>query len=183
MKKIIIALIVCTMLIPVIATAGYSFGFGGRIDPVSGGLEFRAFIPIKGQTAWFVAPHGIGIFTSDDNNRDILYSAGLRTGLVFVQDDWLSPFVGIGGGSTGQIYNDEKNLAFGGRIFVGLSVSPLQIFIRDEERAYESGRFKMDLDTGFFYRMYVSSLNHGTFEDTRTSYWFPDIGFGLSFNW
>jgi len=184
-KRITVALVVCTLLIPVIARASYRFGFGGRVDPVSGGLEFRLFFPLKEQAALFVAPHGIGVFTYDEASQDIFYSAGLRGGVMFSQDDWLSPYVGLGFGSTGEVYGSNRYIGLGGRIYVGASMAPLeilmQILVKDKDQGFD--RFRIELESGFFYRRDISSTRYGTFENAENRFWFPDIGFGISYNW
>jgi hypothetical protein len=181
LKRITVAVVVCTLLIPAIARASYRFGFGGRVDPVSGGLEFRLFVPLKEQAALFVAPHGVGVFTYDEGSQDIFYSAGLRGGVMFSQNDWLSPYVGLGFGSTGEIYESSSYIGLGGRIYVGAGMAPLEIFAEAKEHGLD--RFRIELESGFFYRLYMSSTRYGTFENTETRLWFPDIGFGISYNW
>lgn len=185
LKRITIALVVCTLLIPAVAAASYRFGFGGRVDPVSGGLEFRLFVPLKEQAALFVAPHGIGVFTYDEGGQDIFYSAGLRGGVMFSQDKWFSPYVGLGFGSTGEIYGSSSYIGLGGRIYVGASIAPLQILmqilVKDKDQGFD--RFRVELETGFLYRRDMSSSAYGTFEEAETRFWFPDIGFGISYNW
>jgi hypothetical protein len=179
-KKIALVLLVGVLLIPAVSVASYRFGFGGRIDPISGGIEFRLFFPNEKGNAFFLAPHAIGIFTYSEDDQNILYSGGLRVGMMFRQAEWLSPYVGIGGGSSGEIYQYNSYVNMGGRIFAGASIAPFQLLSRNSETF--SG-FRLDFDSGFLYKRRMDVIGNGTFEDTDDMFWFPDIGFSLNFNW
>lgn len=180
-KKTAHAFMIGVLLVPAVSFASYRFGFGGCIDPVSGGIEFRMFFPNQKGNAFFVAPHAIGIITYSGDDQDILYSAGLSTGYMFRQDEWLSPYVGVEGGSTGEIYTSQSDITMGGRIFVGASIAPFQVLTRNSDNF--SG-FRLDFDSGLLVRRTQYISHHGTFErEPDDVLWFPDIGFSVNFNW
>jgi len=176
-RKAACALMMGALLIPGLLAAQPRFGVGGRIDGVSGGLEMRIWLHLKEHSAICLAPHGFGIYTSDEAGESYFYSVGARGSIIFRADTWLSPMLGLGIGHTAE---DDGYNGVGGRVYVGLSLAPLAMAA---EEPSELLGLRIEFDSGFMYRMDGTVLNRGTYRDTEVHMVMPDIGVGLSYNW
>lgn len=204
-------LIVGVLMAPALAAA-QSMGVGARTDDLSGGVEVRFWIPLSQQTSLFIAPHGFGTYYFDSDGDNGFASVGLRTGIAFFTDNWVSPYVGVGGGYTRRAsadsssgyyydgyYKDESLYrVFGGRAFVGLSVAPFRLLSPDIEWLKPLEGLRLELDSGLGFQDYYDYYYEEWPEDTgagppRTQIYeyenlgqmlrFPDIGVGIVFNW
>ncbi|MBN2380870.1 hypothetical protein JXM67_13815 [candidate division WOR-3 bacterium] len=164
-KKSTFALIVILLLVPATANASYRFGAGGYIGGlISGGAEFKFYLPVSDNTDFFIAPHCVAVLTS----YSFWHSLGVRGAFMFNQNFWASPLVGISAGMTGE---DGSSEVIGARLFAGLSFAPLMMRNRDIERA---DLLRIDLEMGLAVKnMWRQDVN----------FWFPNLGGGISFNW
>lgn len=193
--------------------SGQSMGVGARVDELSGGVEVRFWIPVGTQTSLFIAPHGFGTYYFNEAGDNGFVNAGLRTGIAFLADNWISPFVGIGAGytrdasadsSSDYYYEDGYNKyeylyrKFGARAFAGLSIAPFQLLSTEIEWLKPLNGLRFEFDTGFeFYDYYYYDYDEWyqdtgagppiveiyEYEDKGQTFTFPDIGVGIVFNW
>jgi hypothetical protein len=205
-----IALIVGILMIPAFAGAA-GFAVGGRIDQLSSGIEFRMTFPVAENTDLFIAPNGFGTYYFSNSGDNGFLNVGLRTGIMFLTDRWISPYVGIGGGyyqnansysNQDPVYTDstrdiEHN--FGGRGFFGLSVTPFRLLSGDIEwlKPLDGLRFEFDMGLEYlnYYDYSYEAWTHDTGfggvpvteirENTRQgqNVVLPDFGVGVVFGW
>lgn len=179
LKKLLLVLFACVLLPS--ALSAYRFGFGIHADVVSGGLEFRTYVPLGVKSSWFVAPHAIGGLVNQQDGILYGYSLGLRTGFMFNQDKWISPYLAAGAGHTGSSGDVGQ---IGGRLSVGVALLPFRSNPwRDDEDAEGKKPFfeglLLEIDTGL---LYLAMLDAGP-EDPSASMLVPDIGIGINISW
>lgn len=220
MKKIILIVMVGLLAIPAAASgypaaSAYRFGVGGYTNMISRGMEFTFWANLGQKCQWFIAPHGWGIYYFDgddlDEAGDGFYSVGLRTGIMWATERWISPLVGIGGGysydasSYSYYYDYEDDLyttdedidyCYGGRFYAGLSIAPFDFLSQEVEwlfwtRALRGVRFTFESGVNYTHSYHYYSytyVDEGQLqvETSTTEYdeiFLPDFGFGISFNW
>jgi hypothetical protein len=187
-----------------------TMGVGGRADVFSSGIELRFMIPL-GNAQLFIAPNGLGAYYFGDSTGTGFYNFGLRTGVMFKPEEWLSPYVGIGGGYSFNSYSysetDMRDSAFysvqemdsyenyGGRIFAGLSFAPFRLLSGDIKWLRPLDNLRFEFDSGLQYAIYsnktvqiwTDSLGVQQPPDEHTSnghgFAAPDLGIGLVFTW
>jgi|GEM_PF-2515091 len=182
-KRIAGALILGVLLIPMISFAGAQWSIGGRVDVVSGGFELRLILPNqRDNAAFFIAPHGIGVFTNN-GEQTFDYSTGLRTGVIFAPSSWFSPLVGAGVGHNGDITEYSKEINYGGRAFVGASIAPFQALLRDSDKLHTLRTLRIEFDLGFMYLWKEAEYNHpewGHHTSHDEAYILPDVSVGIT---
>ncbi len=209
-KKTTLALIVGIVTVPALAGA-MNFAVGGRIDELSSGIEFRMSFPVSENTALFIAPNGFGTYYFSGTGDNGFLNAGLRTGLMFATDRWISPYLGLGGGyyRNASSYSNEDPVypskretldrSFGARGFFGLSVTPFRLLSADIEWLAPLDGLRFEFDMGLEYLNY----NYYSYEETTRdtgyggvpvkdtftythkgqNFALPDFGIGLVFGW
>ncbi len=194
-RRIITALILGVCLVPMLATAAYRVGVGAHSDILSQGLEFTFWCPAGSNAQLFISPKGFGAYYFEEDLG--FYSLGLRLGVMYAADRWLSPLVGIGGGYTYSAYYD-KSEGYGGRLFVGFSIAPFHFLSREIEWLDWTDAIRglrIGFDSGLHYRHYLRQYEEHIWDDDDGNYHietieekghlirFPDFGAGISFNW
>jgi len=178
-KRIKVAL-AALLLLPCILAAAPRMGAGARVDAASGGFEFRIWIPTQSGALAFVAPQAIGIYTGSSTSNYYFYNVGLRAGILYRAENWISPFwsLGVGYGSNDGDYNH-----LGGRASVGISVAPFKY--AEDESTWLSGLsgLRFEFDSGLLYRLNNNTYGSGTFENTEQWIFFPDFGAGFILSW
>jgi len=180
LKRSTLAIAAVLLLLPMVLFAAPRFGAGARIDAASGGFEFRFWIPTQSGANAFIAPQAIGIYTASSSSDYYFYNFGLRGGLMFRPQNWVSPLVGVGVG-YGSKDGDYSHL--GVRAFVGISVAPFQYSAKEIGWLSGLAGLRFEFDTGILYRVDIYSQHFGTFEDSDHLIWLPDAGAGFVFSW
>ncbi|MBN2380321.1 hypothetical protein JXM67_11030 [candidate division WOR-3 bacterium] len=176
----IIKVAFAALLLPCIIAAAPRMGVGARIDPVSGGFEFRIWIPTQSGAQVFVAPQAIGIYTGSSTSNYYFFNVGLRAGVMYRPENWISPYwaLGVGYGS-----DDGERNHLGGRGVLGISVAPFKY--AEDESSWLSGLagLRFEFDSGLMYRYNQYDYSYGTFEDRDQWIFFPDFGAGFVLSW
>ncbi len=196
-------------MIPAFAGAA-GFAVGGRLDQLTSGIELRLSFPVMENTELFIAPNAFGSYYFSSFGDNGFFNVGLRTGLMFAADRWISPYVGIGGGYYRNARSDSSydpvypyvsrdfDLNFGGRGFVGLSVAPFRLLSGEIEWLKPLDGLRFDFDMGLEYFDFYDYSYDMWYEDTGDgdpvqriqeytrdgqSVILPDFGLGLVFGW
>ncbi|NLI97603.1 hypothetical protein GX441_02965 [bacterium] len=187
-----------------------TMGVGGRADAFSSGIELRFMIPV-GDAKLFIAPNGLGAYYFGDSTGTGFYNFGLRTGFMFKPEEWLSPYLGIGGGYSFSSYSyssmDVRDSAFyslqemdsyenyGGRIFAGLSFAPFRLLSGDIKWLKPLDNLRFEFDSGLMCDIYsqktvqiwTDSLGvqqpPEEYSSNGQRLIAPDLGVGLVFTW
>jgi hypothetical protein len=200
-KKIALVSIVALMLVPSVSSA-YRFGVGGYTDLFSHGVEFCLWTNLGERAQWFIGPHGFGVyyFASDDGDGKAngFYTLGLRTGVMWQTDEWISPLIGAAAGYTRNSASYNENEDYGARLFTGLSFAPFDPL--SEKVGWLSwlrpvSGLRFTFETGvkyhYHYRQHEDERYNPVLDDDVTyteidetaEFVVPDFGFSLSFNW
>lgn len=200
-KKTALIVVIAAMLIPA-ASYAYRFGVGGYTSLFSHGLEFCFWTNLGEKSQWFIGPHGFGVyyFTSEDgdNKANGFYTLGLRTGIMWLTDKWISPSLGIGGGYTKNARDNDESEDYGARLFTGLSFAPFDPL--SEKVSWLSWTrsirgLRLTFESGVKYHYHSSRREDESWNETlgedvvyidideTARLYIPDFGFGLSFNW
>ncbi|MBN2378669.1 hypothetical protein JXM67_02565 [candidate division WOR-3 bacterium] len=182
-KSITGTLFLLAFTIPVISFAGAQWSVGGRVDGVSGGVELRLTLPNqRDNAAFFIAPHGIAVFTNN-GEQTFEYSAGLRTGVMFMPSKWFSPLIGIGAGHNGDITPYSREMSYGGRAYAGASIAPFDALLKDSDKLSTLRALRLEFDVGFMYLWKDSEFNHpqwGHHSSHDEAYILPDVSVGIT---
>lgn len=182
-KRVAAMLLAGALLIPATSFAGAYWSIGGRVDGVSGGVELRLTLPNKkANAAFFIAPHAIGVFTNN-GEQTFDYSAGIRTGVMFLPYKWFSPLVGIGVGHNGNVNPYSREMNYGGRAYAGASIAPFDALLADAEKLSSLRALRLEFDLGFMYLWKDAEFNHPQLGHLAThdeAYILPDLSVGIS---
>jgi hypothetical protein len=198
-KKISLAGVLVLLLIPLTAGA-YRFGVGGYTSILSHGAEFTFWTNQSGPNQLFISPHGFGVYYFDDEEGNVgngFYTIGLKTGIMWSTDRWISPSLGIGGGYTLNAASDSESKDYGARLFTGLSFAPFDPLSANVSwlswaRVIKGLRFTFETGVKYHYRYYydertdwINDTQQQTIitENEEAKVSAPDFGFGISFNW
>lgn len=199
-KKISLAGVLVLLLIPLTAGA-YRFGVGGYTSILSHGAEFTFWTNQSGPNQLFISPHGFGVYYFDDDEGNAgngFYTIGLKTGIMWSTDRWISPSLGIGGGYTLNAASDSESKDYGARLFTGLSFAPFDplsdnvswlswaMVIKGLRFTFETGAkyhyiYRRDEDRRYNDITQEYQIDITENEEAKVSA--PDFGFGISFNW
>lgn len=200
-KRIALISIIALMLVPVVSRA-YRFGVGGYTDLFSHGLEFCFWTNLGERSQWFIGPHGFGVYyfaiDEEDSKPNGFYTLGLRTGIMWQTDKWISPLIGAAAGYTRNSASDNDRENYGARLFTGLSFAPFDPL--SEKVGWLSwlrpvGGLRFTFETGVRYQYSYNQEENFRYNpvldedvpyieiDETAEIYVPDFGFGLSFNW
>ncbi|MBD3287097.1 hypothetical protein GF359_10570 [candidate division WOR-3 bacterium] len=176
--KIALALL---LMMPCILNAAPRMGAGARADMVSSGFEFRFWFPAESGTRGFVAPQAIGFYAGSTTDAYYFYNVGLRGGVMFRSENWISPIADV---SVGYGDYDSENRHLGARAAIGISVAPFQYSPESTIGFLKKlAGLRFEFDSGLIFRRDNSSYSNGTFESLYTDILLPDFGAGFVFNW
>ncbi|MBD3285983.1 hypothetical protein GF359_05780 [candidate division WOR-3 bacterium] len=200
-KRIALISIVALMLVPAVSSA-YRFGVGGYTDLFSHGLEFCFWTNLGERSQWFIGPHGFGVYyfavDEEDSKANGFYTLGLRTGIMWMTDEWISPTIGASAGYTRNLSSRSESENYGARLFSGLSFAPFDPLSEKVSwlswfRPVSGLRFTFETGVKYHYNYYRhedARWNDVIKDDViyietdeSAEFVIPDFGFGLSFNW
>lgn len=174
-------LFAAALLLPAVFSAAPRFSAGARADFACSGFEFRFWMPTKSGASAFIAPQAIGFYSGSSSSSYYYYNIGLRTGIMFRPDNWISPIVDVG---VGYSDNDGDNKRLGARAAIGISVAPFQYSSEDAISWLRGlGGLRFEFDSGLLYRRDNRSSRSGTFERSENLIFLPDAGVGFIFSW
>jgi opacity protein-like surface antigen len=180
LKKLSAVIMIALIVAPGMVFADQRFGIGGCFDLLSGGVEFRFWMPTQKDASFYLAPHLIGVFTSSSSSSYFFYSVGLNAGVVFKPQHWIAPLVGLG---VGHSSDDGDSYVLGGRVFTGLSIAPFEITQNESSWMRGLAGLRFDITSGLLGRMVYNSFHYGTFQASDLQLIVPDIGASIVFSW